>query len=186
MLLQTLLLSFWLFIPAYVANPAAVLFGRGTPMDFGRKWIDGRRLLGDGKTWRGLIGGVLAGILVGSIQWPATALWLDSPLSVSFFFGSIGPVVALAFGALLGDTLGSFIKRRLRMQKGQRAPVLDQYDFVLGAFLLTGALFPEWILAHFLLGEAIYGFILVIVVTPILHRAVNIIGYRIGKKEVPW
>ncbi len=94
--------------------------------------------------------------------------------------------MALAFGSLLGDVLGSFIKRRVGIQRGGKAPVLDQYDFVIGAFLLTGALFSGWLLTHYILNEAIFGLILIIVLTPILHRVVNIIGYRIGKKEVPW
>ncbi|MEE9237361.1 MAG: CDP-2,3-bis-(O-geranylgeranyl)-sn-glycerol synthase [Thermoplasmata archaeon] len=183
MLLQTLLLSFWLFIPAYVANPAAVLFGGGTPMDFGRKWRDGRRLLGDGKTWRGFLGGGFSGVLVGSIQWFSTPLWEGT---FSPFIRFLGPVFALSFGALLGDVLGSFLKRRMGMDKGSRAPVLDQYDFVLGALVLTAVIFPSWVMFHYVLGEAVFGLILIIVITPILHRTVNIIGYKIGKKEVPW
>ncbi|HUU07508.1 MAG TPA: CDP-archaeol synthase, partial [Thermoplasmata archaeon] len=41
----------WLMLPALIPNPAAVLVGGGTPMDLGRTWR-GRRVLGDGKTWR--------------------------------------------------------------------------------------------------------------------------------------
>ena len=29
-------LAFWFLLPAYAANPMAVVFGGGTPMDFGR------------------------------------------------------------------------------------------------------------------------------------------------------
>ncbi len=180
-----MLLAFWLFIPAYVANPLAVVWGGGVPMDFGRRLRDGRRLLGDGKTWRGFFGGGLSAVLVGALQWPSSALW-SAPLNLESFSSWIGPVMALAFGSLLGDVLGSFIKRRVGIQRGGKAPVLDQYDFVIGAFLLTGALFSGWLLTHYILNEAIFGLILIIVLTPILHRVVNIIGYRIGKKEVPW
>ncbi len=154
-------------------------------MDLGRSLRDGRRVLGDGKTWRGLFGGGLSAVLVGTLLWPSSALWSE-PLTLGAFVNWLGPVTTLAFGALLGDLLGSFIKRRLGIVRGDRAPVLDQYDFVLGALLLTVALFPGWLLEHYFIGEAIFGLILIIVVTPILHRAVNIIGYRIGKKEVPW
>src|SRR2546427_1069996 len=58
-------LAFWFLLPAYVANPMAVVFGGGTPMDFGRTLRDGRRLLGDGKTWRGVMGGAAARIVPG-------------------------------------------------------------------------------------------------------------------------
>ncbi len=125
-------------------------------------------------------------MLVGVLQWPSTALWDDATLSVASLGEFLGPVAALSFGALLGDVLGSFLKRRLGMEKGRRAPVLDQYDFVLGAFVLTGIIFPGWVAAHYIIGEAAFGLLLILAVTPILHRVVNLVGYKMGKKEVPW
>lgn len=184
-LLETLLLAFWLFIPAYVANPLAVVWGGGRPMDLGLKWQDGRRVLGDGKTWRGFVGGGVSAVAVGALQWPSSALWSE-PLTLDALGAWMGPVAALAFGALLGDVLGSFVKRRMGMEKGSRAPVLDQYDFVLGAFLVAAVLFPGWVVATYVQGEALWGLILILAVTPLLHRAVNIVGYRMGRKEVPW
>ncbi|MCD6461852.1 MAG: CDP-archaeol synthase [Thermoplasmata archaeon] len=41
-------LGVWFFMPAYVANPAAVLLGGGPPVDMGRCMSDGRRVPGDG------------------------------------------------------------------------------------------------------------------------------------------
>ena len=38
-----------------------------------------------------------------------------------------------ALGAMTGDAIGAFIKRRLNMKPGQAAPILDQWDFVFGA-----------------------------------------------------
>src|SRR2546422_10291580 len=60
-------LAFWFLLPAYVANPMAVVFGGGVPMDFGRVLRDGRRVLGDGKTWRGVAGGAPAGVALAAI-----------------------------------------------------------------------------------------------------------------------
>lgn len=185
MVLETLVLAFWLFLPAFVANPAAVLVGGGTPMDLGRSWR-GRRLLGDGKTWRGLVGGGLVGVLVGLAQGAAALPFPGTPFVHGPFPVGLGVVVALAYGALLGDALGSFVKRRLDLPKGHRAPVLDQYDFVLGAFLVAGLAFPAWVAERYLLGEALYGLLFLLVLTPVLHRAVNRLGHRMGKKEVPW
>jgi len=37
--------AIWLMLPAYTANPMAVVFGGGTPIDLGKKWIDGKRIL---------------------------------------------------------------------------------------------------------------------------------------------
>ncbi|MCK5868616.1 MAG: CDP-archaeol synthase, partial [Candidatus Thalassarchaeum sp.] len=59
--------------PFYLANTGAMLFGKWIPdrlgfssvvIDGGRNWKDGFRLLGDGKTWNGLLGGaVFSGLL---------------------------------------------------------------------------------------------------------------------------
>ncbi len=65
--LLLIFLGFWLMLPAFLPNSAAVLFGGGLPMDLGKSW-KGKRLLGDGKTWRGFIGGVSAGTSIGIIQ----------------------------------------------------------------------------------------------------------------------
>ena len=51
--------------PAYLANTFAVLTGGKYPIDQGKLHHDGNRLLGDGKTWSGLIGGTIGGMLVG-------------------------------------------------------------------------------------------------------------------------
>src|SRR2546426_5618577 len=65
MALEAIPQALWFFLPAFVANPMAVVFGGGTPIDFGRTLGDHERLFGDGKTWRGLPGGTLAGALLG-------------------------------------------------------------------------------------------------------------------------
>jgi len=57
--------ALWLVIPAYIANACALLVGGGTPIDFGKNWKDGRRIFGDGKTWRGLISGAFLGMTSG-------------------------------------------------------------------------------------------------------------------------
>jgi CDP-2,3-bis-(O-geranylgeranyl)-sn-glycerol synthase len=53
---------------------------------------------------------------------------------------------------------------------------------VAGAFLLLLALDPGWLFAN----VTIPVFILILIITPVLHRVVNIIGYHIKVKEVPW
>ena len=54
-------------LPAYIANMAPVFLGGGPPMDGGRLWKDGKRILGPGKTWRGFFGGIFAGSLTGAL-----------------------------------------------------------------------------------------------------------------------
>lgn len=180
-----LLQSFWFFLPAYVANPTAVLFGGGAPIDGGRVLADGHRLFGDGKTWRGFGGGVFSGILLGLVLWAVGPL-LDPDLSFGPMPQALVPITVLPTGALLGDLLGSYVKRRLGKPKGAKTPGLDWYDFYLGAFALLAVLDYPFFLAHYVAGDAIYGFLFVTVITPVLHRVVNILGFRLGKKDVPW
>ena len=177
----------FLFLPALIPNSAAVLFGGGTPVDFGRTWR-GKRILGDGKTWRGLFGGVAAGTAVGIVLVIATSssdqimdIWKWGDLSQG-----AGVVFLLALGSLLGDMTGAFIKRRLGMERGHKAPVLDQYDFVVGALAVTALFYPSWVAAHYINGESIVALIALLVFVPVLHRTINIIGYKLGKKKEPW
>jgi CDP-2,3-bis-(O-geranylgeranyl)-sn-glycerol synthase len=73
----------------------------------------------------------------------------------------------------------------MHMPRGAKASGLDQYDFVVGA-LLVSLLIPAWSVPRFFSGEALLGLLAIILITPALHRAVNIVGYRIGKKHEPW
>lgn len=180
--------ALWFFLPAYVANPMAVVFGGGTPIDFGRILRDGERLFGDGKTWRGLAGGVASGALLGLIL--STAVERAAP-GTTWSFGPgpwwlpLGMSVLLAFGALLGDLWGAYVKRRLHKPRGSKAVGLDQYDFVVGALGVV-ALVPSWSASRFFQGDGLLGLLAIVLITPALHRTVSILGYRMGKKHEPW
>ena len=179
--------AIWLIFPAYVANSSAVLFGHGTPVDFGRKFKDGRRIFGDGKTWYGFIGGSLAGIGFGFIQILSSGIqypihhWGYGPSPNAYIIAVLIPV-----GALFGDLLGSFIKRRLGHARGQRTAGLDIYDLVIGVFILLLIFELPWFYDTFLEGFRIIALITILILTPILHRFTNIIGYKLGKKKEPW
>jgi CDP-2,3-bis-(O-geranylgeranyl)-sn-glycerol synthase len=165
-------------LPAYLPNPVAALFGGGAPIDGGRNFRDGRRIFGDGKTFRGLFLGILAGIGLGILQ-----IWLSSTYGLDYLpLHTLLSVTLLATGALLGDLCKSFFKRRLGKGRGAKWPVADQYDLVAGALLLTLLVDPSWILVNMTLPV----FIIILILTPVLHRTVNIVGYYLGVKEVPW
>ncbi len=175
-----------LFLPAMLPNSAAVVFGGGTKIDFGRSWR-GKRIFGDGKSWRGLFGGAFSGILLGLIligishifdpigHWGYGSLWQG-----------IGIVITLAFGAVLGDLCGAFIKRRFGLERGQKAPILDQYDFVAGAFLVTALFYSQWVYVTYIEGWNILALIFLLIIMFGIHRIVNIIGYKAGLKKEPW
>lgn len=180
------LTGLWLFLPAMLPNSAAVIFGGGIPVDFGRSW-KGKRILGDGKTWKGLIGGVAAGIILGVVQM-GTANYFGSANLWGFgtFESGLIIIVTLSFGALLGDMLGSFMKRRLDFERGASVPILDQYDFLIGALVLVGIVNSSWLYNQYFLGWQLLALVFVLIITPVLHRVVNIIGYKLGQKDVPW
>lgn len=182
----TVLIGIWVFVPALLPNPAAVLFGGGRPIDSGRTW-NGKRILGDGKTWRGFFGGGLAGVAVGLMQ-IGIAYLSGSPDLWGFgpFWSNAGILFTLSFGAVLGDIGGSLIKRRMGKERGAEVPILDQYDFLIGAFLLTALFHPNWVYSTYISGWNILALIVLLLVTYVLHRVVNIIGYKAGVKNEPW
>lgn len=182
--IEIILQSFWLMLPAYIPNSSAAVLGGGKPLDFGKNFLDGRRILGDGKTYRGTISGTLVGMTLGAILM-LIIYPFDQDLFLNFgdsIYNKALILFCLAFGSMFGDSLGSFIKRRLNIKKGAKAPVLDQYDFVIGTFLFLLIFARTWFFDNF----TIYHIIVILVITPFLHRGVNIIGYKMGKKEVPW
>jgi CDP-2,3-bis-(O-geranylgeranyl)-sn-glycerol synthase len=177
-LFSTLLAAFWIMVPAYIPNPVAALCGGGTPIDFGKTYADGHRILGDGKTYRGLVSGVCAGIAVGALQ-----IWLWGAFGWTFLpEQTAASVVILAFGALLGDMGKSFIKRRIGKNRGESWPIADQYDLVAGAFILMLVFDPAWLFTNITWQILV----VILILTPILHRTVNIIGYHIRVKKEPW
>ena len=179
----------WLFLPAMIPNSAAAIVGKGSKvkMDFGKTWR-GKRIFGDGKSWRGFFGGAIIGVLIGLLMIGIAALCGDTDDYWGFgpFWTNVGVLFCLSFGSLLGDLCGAFIKRRLGMERGQKAPILDQYDFVVGSFLLTFAFFPDFIINNYFEGWHIAAFIFILILTFFIHRGVNIIGYLLGVKKEPW
>jgi len=174
--------ALWIMLPAYVPNPAAVVLGGGPPIDGGTSWRDGRRLFGDGKTVRGFVLGVLAGIAVGGAELWVQAVALRTPGGFPLPAHTIVTICAFALGALIGDLVKSFIKRRIGKGQGESWPVADQYDLVAGAFLLTVLASPWWLLQNVTLPVLFW----ILVLTPVLHRMTNIAGHRLGVKRVPW
>lgn len=174
------LFSVWLMLPAYLPNNVAVLVGGGRPIDGGHEWA-GRRILGDGKTWRGTLVGTVVGILAATVL-NAANHDISSLLGVTFPMFPLLVFVSLPLGAMLGDIAASFIKRRTGRERGASFPVVDQLDFVIGALVLTFLVSPVWFLSTF----SIAVLVVIIVITPVLHRATNIIGYLLGVKQEPY
>ena len=180
MVLEAVAVAFWTMLPAYVPNNAAVLFGGGAPIDGGRT-LGGDRLLGDGKTWRGTVVGTVGGALLAlalDILRPAVAAASGLPLPA--FPPAV--VVSLPAGAMLGDILASFLKRRTGRRRGAPFPGVDQLDFVAGAIGLVLLVRPDWFFETFTPTVLVA----VLVMTPLLHVGTNAGAYLLGLKDEPY
>ena len=170
----------WLMLPAYIPNNAAVLAGGGRPIDGGRT-LGGRRLLGDGKTYRGTAVGTTAGALVAvALNQVNTAAGNLLGTGLPTFPTLV--LVALPLGAMLGDITASFLKRRTGRQRGAPFPGVDQLDFVVVGLIFAFLAAPGWFLDSFTLPVLA----VILVLTPLLHVLTNGIAYLIGAKDEPW
>ena len=180
MLLIACAATLYFILPAYFSNGSGLVFGGGMPVDFGKSDKNGARWIGDGVTWRGLIAGTVVGTLTGAIQ------GLLAPYVIQTFGQYITtPIVTnvpegiligflLGFGALLGDAIGSFLKRRLGIGRGNPAPVLDQLDFIIMALILVS----------FVVKLSLPFVAIAIVLTLAFHLLTNIGAYLLGIKGV--
>ena len=163
--LEDLVTAFFFILPAFVANSMPMVFGGGgAPIDMGRLFLDGQRILGSSKTVKGFLSGLFLGSSVAVLE----GLIFEPRLAALGFL--------ISLGALLGDLFGAFLKRRMRLPPGYPLPLLDQLDFIFGAVLLT---YP------FQMYRPSVIFILLLV-TPPFHLFTNIIAYLMKAKKTFW
>ncbi|MEK6958652.1 MAG: CDP-2,3-bis-(O-geranylgeranyl)-sn-glycerol synthase [archaeon] len=156
-------------VPMYFANATPIVIHGKKPIDFGKK-IGKKRIFGDGKTVLGTFSGIGGGIVAGIVLlffYPTIEILVPN----YFLFA-----VALSVGAILGDMLKSFIKRRAGIESGAHWLLFDQLDFVLGGLLLSLIVrVPELEVAAFLL-----------IATIVIHLATNFAAFKMKLKKVPW
>lgn len=158
--MQTLAIALLLI----VANGAPVVLSKlmgplaNWRIDGGITLPDGRPLFGATKTWRGLVAAVVATALVG---WLLGFDWLEGAL--------------IGAGAMAGDLISSFLKRRLGLDSSAKAILLDQ---------VPEALIPVWILnAGFGYGWAVVAPAAILFV--VADIALSPLLYRLGLRRVP-
>lgn len=189
--------AFWIILPAYIANASAVLVGGGIPIDFRKTWKDGRRILGDGKTWRGLFIGTLMG-MIGGFGLSVGAKFINQTdfayVGLTDFYGfpmMIPIIFSICFGALMGDIIESFLKRRVGKKRGENWIPFDQLDFILGvlffSFLMAGFLqiigltCGNWFMNSF----TIWHIIFLLIATVFFHILSNFIFRKIKSNKKP-
>lgn len=172
----------YFMLPAYMANMAPVMLKKrlkflAVPLDFG-KVFRGKPLLGKNKTLRGLIAGVFLAVAVAFIQYllkdsavfyylTLAGLDYNNWLWIGFLMGA---------GAITGDAVESFFKRRLGINSGKPFVPFDQTDFVFGALVFVSIVYiPKW-----------YVWISMLIISFILHFLTNHIAYWIGVRDEKW
>ena len=168
----------FIIFPAYAANGFPPLARGSLPIDFNKKWFDGNRIFGDGKTIEGFSIGLLAGTFVGvllSLVQPFlnyyASVWNVQIPPTSFLIGFL-----ISLGALCGDLGGSFIKRRFGFKRGKEVLFLDQWNFIIGSVLFV-FLFTE---------ITVWMILIMLTITFVIHRIANIVGHKLKVKSVPW
>ena len=172
-----LLEIFLIFLPAFIGNALPVV----------AKNIPGIRrfsrpisptFLWKNKTYRGLIAGVLWGIVCGIFLTALvhSGLVMNLARLSSFyrnfwngvFFGSV-----LSFWALVWDMIKSFVKRRVGKKPGAMFQPWDGIDYILASIIvMLPWIFLSWPEIFFLL-----------IIGPLLSLTFNTIAYSIGWKD---
>jgi len=160
-------------LPAFFANAVPVIFGGGPPIDFNKNFIDGKRLFGEGKTYKGFFSGVLFGILVGLIEF----FVLNDIFLLLIAIGA-------SLGTMIGDLFGSFIKRRIGLDRGKPSLILDQLMFIIFALIFS---------YNYIISSGTYvdiisipSILLILLITFFMHKFSNVVANKLGLKKVPW
>lgn len=129
------------------------------PVDMNWIFIDGKRLLGNAKTWLGVTGILLVSV---AMSWIVGLGWTTGLIA--------------GFGVITGDLFSSFIKRRLKMRVSSMALGLDQ---------IPESLFPFWLLKytyHFSFQDIFLG----VICFMILELIISHLLYRWHVREKPY
>jgi len=181
---NSILLALWFFLPAGLANATPVFAKRipflkklEYPIDF-YKTYKGIRIFGDHKTMRGLITGIIIAILTAGIQ---QAIYNNSPElrnALGFDFSSINFFVygfLAGFGALIGDAIKSFFKRRVNIKPGATWFPFDQIDYIIGGIVF---LIP-------LIRLSFLDYLITFIVWFAMHLISTYIGFLLKLKDKP-
>lgn len=161
------------------------------PIDNGEKLKDGNRILGDNKTWKGLTGYIILGIIC-AVVWGLVCDNITYLYQHNYFYADHANDVIynLVIGFLLGlfyslfELPNSFIKRRLGIKEGKSPKgiikwvfiILDQADSIFGCVLVLSFVYKMTALFYFecvLLGAA-------------THIAINILLYFVHLRKNPF
>jgi len=160
-----------------LSHRAGILKFLAKPIDGNKKFL-GDPLFGSHKTWRGAILGIFVGFLVVLLQTQLYQKNFFREISI-VDYGQINILLfsfLLSGGAVFGDLLFAFIKRRLRLQPGAKFIPFDQINYVIGAYLFLNPFFKI----------SFSSWISLLVLTFFLHIIFNRLGYLLGLHKAKW
>lgn len=183
-MLNDILLGLWFFIPAGTANVLPIFAAKApyikkfnTPID-NYQSFRGIRILGNHKTIRGFIIGILGAICVAHLQnwYYQENTWLQNNITINYQAISITLLgLLLGSGALIGDAVKSFFKRQKQIPSGQTWFPMDQIDYILGG-LLFSSLLITLTLSQYLIITTLWF---------IIHLISSLTGYLLNLKDAP-
>jgi len=176
----------YFFVPAYIANATPPLANTFNVFNFLNKPIDGGKeirgvpILGNHKTWRGLISEIVVCTLLTQLFILINDYYaLNIYNNIGFDVHSINSWllgILLSIGIVFGDIFFAFVKRRLKLRPGTAFIPFDQTNYVIGAFVF---------LQPFL--NLSFNFWLVLfLLTFIVHIVCNRVGYNLGLHKAKW
>lgn len=148
-----------------IANGAPILISAmlgdvfDIAVDFGWKLPDGQRIFGSSKTWRGVV-----------------AAFLTTPIAAWLLGFSPETGLLIAFYAILGDLISSFIKRRLSLPPSSMALLLDQ---------IPESLFPALMLKD-VFNLDISSILLLVAIFIIMELTLSKLLYHWGLRNRPY
>lgn len=164
-----ILKALYFMLPAYCANMAPVLVMKYFP----KLAIPiHKEKLGSHKTWRGVLSAVVVSIIVTFIQKLIGIRSIVDYSNVSFVMLGF----LLGFGAMFGDSLKSYFKRKRGIDPGKPWYGFDQVDYPLGAMMF----------ASLIVGINWLEFTIILIGSFILTVAANHIAFRLGIRKTQW
>ena len=160
------------FLPAYIANAMPVIV-KGLKICPSLAKPIHKIWFGKSKTYRGFVFGILGAFIVNLIPFYFGFYDFHENTKLVIFFWT---TFALSVGALLGDLLKSFFKRRIGIKSGQPWPPFDQLDYVIGALLFSYLINPQPV-------EVI---ITLLILSPLFSFLANVTAYFLKLKKVWW
>ncbi len=183
-MIKEIFFVFWFFAPAGVANIAAFFSGKNSwlkkysyPVDCNKKFR-GKRILGDNKTIRGFIFGIIASILIVYLQIFLYSQFVFLKKILDINYNHINPIILgslLGFGALFGDSIKSLLKRQMNVAPGKSWFPFDQIDYIIGGIFFSSYYIKLSLGQYFIL----------FLVWFLLHPLTTLLGYLFKIKDSP-